>query len=156
MKHSVILKSVAIFLAAVALVAAVVLVGKKKKREAELKLDDVDEGTDLADGPADTGIRLQFRNGTRLAVTGGITIGRAADNTVVIPSTSSVVSGRHCELLVQNDAVYLRDLGSTNGTYINGKRLVSGQLVQLLPGMIVGLGEPKGNEMFAVTESARR
>lgn len=142
--------------AAVVLVAAVVLAKNKKKKDVQLDLDDAEEGTELADVPVQTGLSLQFRSGSFVAVTGRITIGRASDNTVVIPQTSNAVSGRHCEILVQNGAVYLRDLGSTNGTYINAKRLVSGQLVQLLPGMMVGLGAPKGSDMFAVISSGQK
>ena len=51
-------------------------------------LNEAEEGTALADVPADTGLRLQFRNGKRIAVKRGFTIGRAPDNDVVIPKTS--------------------------------------------------------------------
>lgn len=146
---------VGIIIAAAVVLAVVVVLVVRKKKDAQPELDDAEDGTELADVPVETGLSLQFRSGSRIAVTGRLTIGRATDNSVVISQTSNVVSGRHCEILVQNGAVYLRDLGSTNGTYINGKRLVSGQLVQLLPGMMVGLGAPKGNDMFAVMNSAQ-
>jgi len=41
-----------------------------------------------------------------------------------IRPNSSWVSRQHCILRVTEAAVQLRDLGSTNGTLINGKRLV--------------------------------
>ena len=41
-----------------------------------------------------------------------------------IRPNSSWVSRQHCLLRVTEDAVELRDLGSTNGTLINGKRLI--------------------------------
>ena len=41
-----------------------------------------------------------------------------------IRPNSSWVSRQHCILRVTETAVQLRDLGSTNGTLINGKRLV--------------------------------
>ena len=138
------------------LIAAIVVVKRRKKMKINNEdLNEAEEGTVLADVPADTGLRLQFRNGKRIAVKRSFTIGRASDNDIVIPKTSSAVSGRHCEIVVQNGAVYLRDLGSTNGTFINGKRLVTGQLVQLLPGMMVGLGDPNGAEAFAVVVSQK-
>ena len=33
------------------------------------------------------------------------------------------VSGHHCEIVVLNDEVFVRDLGSTNGTFINGQQI---------------------------------
>jgi pSer/pThr/pTyr-binding forkhead associated (FHA) protein len=47
-----------------------------------------------------------------------ITIGRAPDNTIHIDDTS--VSGRHAELRRADKTYRLRDLGSTNGTRVNG------------------------------------
>lgn len=47
-----------------------------------------------------------------------ITIGRAAENIVQIDDVS--VSGRHAELRLIGDDYHLRDLGSTNGTRVNG------------------------------------
>lgn len=43
-------------------------------------------------------------------------IGSAADNEVVIPHAS--VSAQHCELIVADDGVVLRDLQSASGTFI--------------------------------------
>lgn len=139
----------------VTLSVAVLIIRRRNKLKIHEDLNEAEEGTVLADLPVDTGLRLQFRNGKRIAVKRSFTIGRAPDNDVVIPKTSSAVSGRHCEIVVQNGAAYLRDLGSTNGTFINGKRLVTGQLVQLLPGMMVGLGDPNGAEAFAVVVSQK-
>lgn len=42
--------------------------------------------------------------------------------------SSSRVSRRHCCLGLDQDALIVRDLSSTNGTYINGDRVVDGQL----------------------------
>lgn len=41
------------------------------------------------------------------------------------------VSGNHAALWVERGVLFLRDLGSTNGTYINGERLEPDQTVQL-------------------------
>ena len=46
-----------------------------------------------------------------------------------IRPNSSWVSRQHCMLRVTETAVQLRDLGSTNGTLINGKRLVGEQML---------------------------
>jgi hypothetical protein len=47
-----------------------------------------------------------------------ITVGRAPDNTIHIDDPS--VSSRHAELRAAGKAYQLRDLGSTNGTRVNG------------------------------------
>ncbi len=41
-----------------------------------------------------------------------------------IRPNSEWVSRQHCLLRVRADGVFLRDLGSTNGTLVNGKRLI--------------------------------
>jgi signal transduction histidine kinase/pSer/pThr/pTyr-binding forkhead associated (FHA) protein len=43
-----------------------------------------------------------------------------------LPLTDNTVSRRHCELLPENGDWIVRDLGSSNGTYVNGNR-VTGQ-----------------------------
>ena len=64
------------------------------------------------------------------------TIGRTDDNTFQIAEPS--VSGHHCELLLQGAQVLVRDVGSTNGTYINGERVTESPLK---PTQILRLGE---------------
>lgn len=55
-----------------------------------------------------------------------ITIGRRSTNDVCIPNLS--VSGKHAKIVISDDGAMIEDLGSTNGTYING-RLISRQLL---------------------------
>jgi predicted component of type VI protein secretion system len=38
------------------------------------------------------------------------------------------VSRRHCIINAKNDAVVVRDLGSTNGTWVNGRRVARSRL----------------------------
>ena len=35
------------------------------------------------------------------------------------------VSRRHCEFFIEDDAVHVRDLGSTNGTFLDGKEIAA-------------------------------
>lgn len=49
-----------------------------------------------------------------------------------------IVSRHHCEFRVEDDEVVLRDLGSSNGTFLNGKRVTeatlgAGDLVRVGP-----------------------
>jgi pSer/pThr/pTyr-binding forkhead associated (FHA) protein len=62
------------------------------------------------------------------------TIGRVEDNTFQITEPS--VSSHHCEVLLQGKEVLVRDLNSTNGTFINGEKisesvLKTGQILRL-------------------------
>ncbi len=50
-----------------------------------------------------------------------VTIGRVEDNTIQIEDAS--VSSHHAELTPEMDGYHLRDLGSTNGTRVNGKNV---------------------------------
>lgn len=62
------------------------------------------------------------------------TIGRKSGASLTIESPS--VSGRHAELTLEDGCLVVRDLGSTNGTFVNGVRISSpcklkhGDLVQ--------------------------
>jgi hypothetical protein len=65
-----------------------------------------------------------------------ISIGRASDCTIVINDTT--VSKMHAEIIFENGNISIRDLGSTNGTFINGNKLNGTQLLQ--PNDIVKAG----------------
>jgi len=47
-----------------------------------------------------------------------ISIGRTAENDVVV--NDPTVSGRHCRIVWEQGQYKLEDLGSTNGTFVNG------------------------------------
>jgi pSer/pThr/pTyr-binding forkhead associated (FHA) protein len=63
------------------------------------------------------------------------TIGRLEDNSFQIPEPS--VSSHHCEVLLKGKDVVVKDLNSTNGTFINGEKVAEGTLK---PGQILRLG----------------
>ncbi|MGD0262128.1 MAG: FHA domain-containing protein [Verrucomicrobiota bacterium] len=64
------------------------------------------------------------------------TIGRVEDNTFQIAEPS--VSSHHCEVLLRGSEVVVRDLNSTNGTYINGEKVTE---KVMKPGQILRLGQ---------------
>jgi len=53
-------------------------------------------------------------------------IGRRPDCALRIPTGD--VSRQHCEIALGDDYVVVRDLGSSNGTYVNGKRVAESKL----------------------------
>jgi pSer/pThr/pTyr-binding forkhead associated (FHA) protein len=64
------------------------------------------------------------------------TIGRVEDNTFQIAEAS--VSSHHCEVLLRGSEVVVRDLNSTNGTFINGEKVTESTLK---PSQILRLGQ---------------
>jgi len=64
------------------------------------------------------------------------TVGRLDDNAVHIPEAS--VSSHHCEILRRGEEVVIKDLNSTNGTFINGQQITE---ATLKPGQILRLGQ---------------
>ena len=64
------------------------------------------------------------------------TIGRVEDNTFQIAEPS--VSSHHCEILLRGKDVVVRDLNSTNGTFINGEKVAESAIK---PGQILRLGQ---------------
>jgi CheY-like chemotaxis protein len=65
-----------------------------------------------------------------------VTIGRGDKNAFQIVETS--VSSQHCEVLLRGNELVVRDLRSTNGTFIDGKTISE---AVLQPGQILRLGE---------------
>src|SRR5207237_6568341 len=63
-------------------------------------------------------------------------IGRHRDCNLRVPSSD--VSRRHCILRFQDGCLYVEDLGSTNGTLVNGEPVKGSHLVQ--PGDELGVG----------------
>jgi predicted component of type VI protein secretion system len=64
-----------------------------------------------------------------------ITIGRGDDCKLRVPLAS--VSRHHCELLIDDDELMVRDLKSSNGTYVNKDRVTKRELV---PGDLLAVG----------------
>ena len=67
-----------------------------------------------------------------------LTIGRGNQNDIAI-STDEYASARHARFEPRQDGVWVQDLGSTNGTYLNGTRLDRPR--RLSRGDIVRIGE---------------
>jgi hypothetical protein len=67
-----------------------------------------------------------------------LTIGRAVNNDVSMPD-DEYASGRHARFEPRRDGVWVEDIGSTNGTFVNGIRLTRER--KLAPGDVVRVGE---------------
>lgn len=68
----------------------------------------------------------------------GASIGRRDGNDIVIPNP--YISSQHAIIAVEGNDYRLSDIGSTNGTLLNGKRLAPNTPQVLSPGDEIGLG----------------
>ncbi len=64
------------------------------------------------------------------------TIGRLEDNSFQVPDPS--VSSHHCEVALKGNDLLVRDLGSTNGSFISNERITE---AVLKPSQILRLGQ---------------
>lgn len=55
-----------------------------------------------------------------------VTVGRLADSTLQVDDAS--VSSRHAEIFLEHEKYHLHDLGSTNGTFVNGEQVTDAVL----------------------------
>jgi pSer/pThr/pTyr-binding forkhead associated (FHA) protein len=70
----------------------------------------------------------------------GVVIGRDIDQSdVVLPHTT--VSRRHARLLLAGGVLQVEDLGSTNGTSVDGVRVPAGKRRPLQSGAMLKIGE---------------
>ncbi len=65
-----------------------------------------------------------------------LTLGRSPSATVTCPE-DNFLSGMHCSLLATSQGVLLKDLNSTNGTFLNGHRITESQTH---PGDLIAAG----------------
>jgi pSer/pThr/pTyr-binding forkhead associated (FHA) protein len=74
-------------------------------------------------------ILTKVSNGTEIALTGQLTVGRSTENGLKLAEGSP--SRRHATLNIADGAVFVEDLNSTNGTYVNDKRIETNTRVKL-------------------------
>jgi pSer/pThr/pTyr-binding forkhead associated (FHA) protein len=71
---------------------------------------------------------IQLSDGTQLVqeLTGVVTIGRNPSNLLTLDEAS--VSSHHAKIDIGNNGVFLTDLFSSNGTFVNGERIMTQKL----------------------------
>ena len=60
-------------------------------------------------------------DGKRWRFDASISIGRDAQSAQAVVPTDRTVSRKHAEVCAENNGLSLRDLGSSNGTYVDGQ-----------------------------------
>ncbi len=67
---------------------------------------------------------------------GATIIGRSADCHIILDD--DYVSTRHARVVASDEGLYVEDLGSTNGTYVNGQRITAPTAVGLADTIRIG------------------
>jgi type VI secretion system FHA domain protein len=67
-------------------------------------------------------------------------IGRATENDIALPDSEKRVSSKHARLDRQGTTLQITDLGSTNGTFVNGRKLEPNSGVDLKDGDRISIG----------------
>jgi len=78
------------------------------------------------------------RPGSTVDVARRSTVGRDHESAVRLDG-DEFASSRHARIDPRPDGVWVEDLGSTNGTFVNGDRITSARLLQ--PGDVLRVGE---------------
>lgn len=68
-----------------------------------------------------SGSNSNLKNGGIVPIRGELTLGRKEDNILII--NDPYVSAHHIKIYVKNTDYFVEDLGSTNGTLLNGVKL---------------------------------
>lgn len=75
-------------------------------------------------------------------------IGRGREATLTLPHP--LVSRRHCEIVEKDGRLFVRDLGSLNGTYVNNKRIE--KIEPLDPNQLLTLGNVTFRAVYKISE----
>lgn len=80
---------------------------------------------------------LTFNN-SKIGLVSKITFGRSKENSVII--NNKLASRTHAVIQKIKEDYFLKDLGSTNGTYLNGKKIPADKYVKLSRGDKITIG----------------
>jgi hypothetical protein len=78
-----------------------------------------------------------LRKGSTIDVSASTVVGRDRDSGIVLDG-DEFASGRHARIEARSDGVWIEDLESTNGTFVNGERVIAERLD---PGDVVRVGQ---------------
>ena len=79
-----------------------------------------------------------LRHGNRIEVSAVTVVGRDHESGIRLDG-DEFASARHAQIDLRPDGVWVEDLGSTNGTFVNGAQVTSKRLLQ--PGDVLRVGE---------------
>lgn len=113
--------------------------GKKKNQEeaAEVKeeapvrqssfrkeiINDLDRGDSTVMITGTMTVLVQVKNGMEYGLSGDSYVIGSGNQADIVVSNNPTISRRHARIFTANGSFYIEDLGSTNGTSVNGERL---------------------------------
>lgn len=80
-----------------------------------------------------------------------LSIGRNPGENIVLPPDTSGISRRHCLIARRGDQVTVTDLGSSYGTFLNGRRITANQPVAVPNGAVLSLASNAVQFRFLIT-----
>lgn len=142
---------------------------EKRKRNAEIESEEdngstvmVQEDSGLTEflgqgGRAGYIVALKDCNDTnkvfRYPLSGKVVIGRMKEGGVnLVLSDDRTLSAKHCEISVREGRFFIKDLHSSNGTFLDGKKLPPNEVWEFAPGSRVRMGN---REMIIEVEQLR-
>ena len=66
-----------------------------------------------------------------------VSVGRSANKNQVVFDYERSVSSQHCEIIRRGNEIYIRDLNSLNGTWVDGEQI---EEAELYDGAVIKLG----------------
>ena len=81
---------------------------------------------------------LNFKMQEYYVIDGDITLGRSSRNDIVIKD--KFVSKNHLKIIDDNQAYFIEDLGSANGTFLNGAKIEPNEVIELQNNDKIGVG----------------
>lgn len=103
------------------------LLGDSSKTRLEEDYEDSEYGTRIIDtSSVGKEITLRRTNNPTISfctkIEGTVSVGRSSSNKISIKGDGTV-SGHHCELFIADGDVYIRNINSSNGTKVNGRKI---------------------------------
>ena len=81
---------------------------------------------------------LNFKMQEYYVIEGDISLGRSSRNDIVIKD--KFVSKNHLKIIDDNQAYFIEDLGSANGTFLNGAKIEPNEVIELQNNDKIGVG----------------
>lgn len=103
--------------------------------------EESDEEERSVGAPADRIVRLD--TGEVIEIDGIVRIGKDRSYTTYLIEGNTTISRRHAELKIKDGDLYIKDKGSTNGTFLDGVRLKPEVPVKVKKGQIIMLSNVK-------------
>lgn len=103
--------------------------------EITARFADKGSGQEIAAPPGAVGVTLEIRHQGKAFATltlaeGEYVLGRGRESDVRLPPDDLLLSKKHCRIFIERGSVWLEDLRSSNGTFLNGEGVLTRRSVK--------------------------